>query len=93
MEHRFGFGKVSVLATMSSTIYRKKLEWTWNADQLKFNGRFGQINICFIGPAIVAFVCRKQGNFLQNVIISNSQDPGGRYVSGTGAIAPASSPM
>jgi len=50
------FGKVSVLAIMSSKIYPGKLKWTLNADRLKFSGRFGQINIIFIGPAIVAFV-------------------------------------
>ena len=37
------FGKMSVLAIISSKIYPKKLEWTSNADQLKFNGRLAQI--------------------------------------------------
>ena len=57
------FGKVSVLAIMSSKIYPGKLEWTLNADRLKFNGRFAKPNISFIGPAIVAFVRRKLDNF------------------------------
>jgi len=52
------FGKVSVLAIMSSKNYEKKHEYTSNADRLKFIGRFGQINIGFIGQAIVAFVRR-----------------------------------
>ena len=57
------FGKVSVLAIMSSKIYPGKLKWKLNADRLKFNRRFGQRNKSFIGPAIVAFVRRKLGNF------------------------------
>jgi len=52
--HRFG--KVGVLTTMPGNFYLKKLEWTLNADRLKFNARLVQINISFIGPAIVAFV-------------------------------------
>ena len=59
--HRFG--KVGVLAIMSSKIYPGKLEWTLNADCLKFNGQFAKPNKSFIGPAIVAFVRRKLGNF------------------------------
>jgi len=43
------FGKVIVLAIMSSKIYPKKIECTLNADQLKFNGQFSQTNISFIG--------------------------------------------
>ena len=54
--HRFE--KVSVLATMPSQIHSKKLEWTSNADRLKFEGPLVQINISFIGWAIVAFVRR-----------------------------------
>ena len=34
--HRFG--KVSVLATMPNQIHHEKLEWTSDADRLKFNG-------------------------------------------------------
>ena len=45
--HRFG--NVSVLATMPSQIYPKKLEWTSNADRLKFEGRSVGPNISFIG--------------------------------------------
>jgi len=41
--HRFE--KVSVLAIMSNNIYPKKLKWTLNADQLKFNGRLAQIHL------------------------------------------------
>ena len=52
--HRFG--KASVLATMPSQIHDEKLEWTSNADRLKFKGRCSQSNITFIGGAIVAFV-------------------------------------
>ena len=52
--HRFG--KVGVLATMPSQIHPEKLEWTSNAARLKFKGRLVQININFIGGAIVAFV-------------------------------------
>ena len=58
------FGKVSVLAIISNKIYPGKLEWTSNADCLKFNGRFAKPNKSFIGPAIVAFVHRKLGNFI-----------------------------
>ena len=50
------FRMVSVLATTSSQIYPGKLEWTLHANRLKFNGRFGQSNKSFIGPAIIAFV-------------------------------------
>jgi len=50
------FGKVSVLAIMTGNFYPKKLEWTSNADRLKFNGRLAQIDMNLIGPAIVAFV-------------------------------------
>ena len=50
------FGKVSVLATMPSKIYPRKLEWTSNADRLKLNGWFTKPNKISIGPAIVAFV-------------------------------------
>ena len=52
--HRFG--KVSVLATMPSQFYSRKLEWTSNADRLKFNDRSVQINMNLIEEAIVAFV-------------------------------------
>ena len=52
--HRFR--KVSVLATMSVKFYPKKLEWTSNADWLKFNSRSAQMCLGLIGPAIVAFV-------------------------------------
>ena len=41
--HRFG--KVSVLAIMSSKIYPKQLERTVNADRLKFNGWLAQIHL------------------------------------------------
>ena len=54
--HRFG--NVSVLATMPSQIYPKKLERTSNADRLKFEGRSVGPNISFIGGAIVAFLRR-----------------------------------
>ena len=60
------FGKVSVLAIMSSKKIPGKLEWTWNAEHLKFNYWFGQRNISFVGPAIVAFVRRKLGNFRES---------------------------
>ena len=53
--HRFG--KVSVLAIMSSQIYQENLEWTSNADRLKFNGRSAISDMGLIGAAIVAFVC------------------------------------
>jgi len=56
MWHRYG--KVSVFAIMSSTIYLEKLEWISNANQLKFNGRLAQIHLNLIGRAIIAFVCR-----------------------------------
>ena len=52
--HRFG--KVNVLATMPGKIYLRKLEWTSNADQLKFNGWSALIDMHLIGAAIVAFV-------------------------------------
>jgi len=52
--HRFG--KVSVLATMPGNFYPRKLEWTLNANQLKFNGRLAQIHLNLIGRVIVAFV-------------------------------------
>ena len=52
--HRFG--KVSVLAIMPSQIYSEKLEWTSNADRLKFNGRLVQIHFNLIGRDIVAFL-------------------------------------
>jgi len=52
--HRFG--KVSVLATTPSQIRHEKLEWTSHAARLKFKGRLVQINISFIGGAIVAVV-------------------------------------
>ena len=45
--HRFG--NVSVLAIMPSQIYPEKLEWTSNADRLKFEGRCIGPNISFIG--------------------------------------------
>jgi len=57
------FGKVSVLAIIPSKIYLGELEWTSNADRLKLNGRFANPNKSFIGPAIVAVVRRKLGNF------------------------------
>ena len=52
--HRFR--KVSVLATMSGKFYPKKLEWTSNANCLKFNSRSAQMYLGLIGQAIVAFV-------------------------------------
>ena len=61
--HRFG--KVSVLAIMPSQIYSEKLEWTLNADCLKFNGRLAQIHFNLIGPAIVAFLRKKLANFCE----------------------------
>ena len=57
------FGKVSVLAIMASQMYPKKLEWTLNADHLKFNGRLAQIHFNLIGRDIVAFVRIKLANF------------------------------
>ena len=45
--HRFE--KVSVLATMPSQIYSRKLEWTSNADRLKFNGRSAVMATNLIG--------------------------------------------
>jgi len=60
------FGKVSVLAILSSQIYPEKLELTSNADRLKFNGRLAQIYFNLIGQAIVAFVCRKLSNFCES---------------------------
>ena len=54
MGHRFG--NVSVLATIPGHFHLKKLEWTSNANRLKFNGWLVHSNISFIGPAIVAFV-------------------------------------
>ena len=59
--HRFG--KVSVLATTTSQIYPEKLEWTSNADQLKFNDRLAKNDTNLIGWAIVAFVRSWLGNF------------------------------
>ena len=59
--HRFE--KVSVLATMPSQIYLRKLEWTSNADRLKFNDRSVQIDMNLIEEAIVAFVRSWPGNF------------------------------
>ena len=41
---------------MPGNFYSKKLEWTSNANRLKFNGWFSQIDMNLIGPAIVAFV-------------------------------------
>ena len=41
--HRFG--QVSVLAVVSSKNYPGKLEWTLNANHLKFNGRLNQIHL------------------------------------------------
>ena len=58
--HRFE--KVSVLATMPSQIYLRKLEWTSNADRLKFNDRSVQIDMNSIEEAIVAFVRSWLGN-------------------------------
>ena len=52
--HRFE--KVSVLATMPSQIYLRKLEWTSNADRLKLNDWSVQIDINLIEEAFVAFV-------------------------------------
>ena len=59
--HRFE--KVSVLATMPSQIYSRKLEWTSNADRLKFNDRSVQINMNLIEEAIIGFVRSWLGNF------------------------------
>jgi len=59
--HRFG--KVSVLATMWCIFYPKKLEWTLNADPLKFNGRSALMYMNLIEGAIVAFVRSLLGNF------------------------------
>ena len=50
------FGKVSVLATIPGNFHPKKLEWTSNADQLKFNDQSAQMYLGLIGAAIVAFV-------------------------------------
>ena len=61
MGHRFE--KVSVLATMPSQIYSRKLEWTSNADRLKFEGPLVQIDMNSIEEAIVAFVRSLVGNF------------------------------
>ena len=61
--HRFG--KVSVLATMPSQIYSRKLEWTSNADRLKFNGWSSISDMSLIGWAIVAFVCSWLCNFCE----------------------------
>jgi len=63
MGHRFG--KVSVLATMPSQFYSRKLEWTSNADRLKLNDRSVQINMNLIEEAIVAFVRSWLGNFCE----------------------------
>ena len=63
MGHRFG--KVSVLAIMPSQIYPEKLEWTSNADRLKFNGRLAQIHFNLIGQDIVAFLRIKLGHFCE----------------------------
>ena len=59
--HRFG--KVGVLAIMPSQMYAEKLEWTSNPDRLNLNGRLAQIHFNLIGRDIVAFLCRKLGNF------------------------------
>ena len=54
---------MSVLATMPSQIYSRKLERTSNADRLKFNDRSVQIDMNLIEEAIVAFVRSLVGNF------------------------------
>jgi len=62
---------------MPSQIYAEKLEWTSNANRLKFNGRLAQIHFNLIGPAIVAFLRRKLSNFRKTRKIttrSNTQD-------------------
>jgi len=59
--HRFV--KVSVLAIMPRQIYPQKLEWTSNADRLKFNGRLAQVHFNLVGRNIVAFLRRKLGIF------------------------------
>ena len=56
---------MSVLATMPSQIYSRKLEWTSNADRLKFNDRSVQIDMSLIEEAIVGFVPRWLGNFCE----------------------------
>jgi len=61
MGHRFG--KVSVFAIIPGKFYPKKLEWTPNADRLKFNDRSVQIDMNLIEEAIVAFVRSWLGNF------------------------------
>jgi len=48
---------------MQSQIYPKKLEWTSNADRLKFKGRLAQIHFNLIGRDIVAFLRRKLADF------------------------------
>jgi len=60
------FGKVSVLATMPGNFHPKKLKWTSNADQLKFNGRVVQIDMNIIGQAIIAFVCSQLCNVCES---------------------------
>jgi len=62
--HRFG--NVSVLATMPGNFHSKKLEWTLNADRLKFNGWLVQINMNLIIRAIVAFVRSYLRNFRES---------------------------
>ena len=51
------------MATMPSQIYSRKLEWTSNADRLKFNDRSEVSDMGLIGAAIVAFVRSWLGNF------------------------------
>ena len=53
--HRLG--KVSVLATLRGNFYSRKLEWTSNADRLKFHSWSALIDMHLIGWAIVIFVC------------------------------------
>ena len=60
------FGKVGVLATMPGKFYSRKLERTLNADRLKLNSRLVQINVNFIGPAIIAFVRSLLGIFRES---------------------------
>jgi len=57
------FRKVRVLAIIPSQIYPEKLEWTPNADHLKFNGWLAQIHFNLIGQDIIAFLRRKLDNF------------------------------
>ena len=93
--HRFG--KVNVLAIMSSKIYPKKLEWTSNANQIKFNGRLAQIHLTILIELYCSFCTQIASSFFCETryfcIPSNSHDPATRLVIGAGASIPTFHPI